>query len=203
MSILQAIYQFLFGPLELFFEVVYGVAFHIVDGNAGAAVIPLSLCLNFLLLPLYNRADSIQKAEREREQRMSPGVEHINKVFKGDERYMMLQAYYRLHSYKPVYALRSSLPLLLEIPFFVAAFHFLSNLADFQNTSFGPLANLEEPDGLLKQGGLSLNLLPFLMTAVNIVSSRIYAKDLSRKDKLQLYGMADRKSTRLNSSHAT
>ena len=39
MSILQAIYQFLFGPLELLFEVIYGVAFHIVDGNAGAAVI--------------------------------------------------------------------------------------------------------------------------------------------------------------------
>ena len=190
MSILQAIYQFLFGPLELFFEVVYGVAFHIVDGNAGAAVIPLSLCLNFLLLPLYNRADAIQKAEREREQLMSPGVDHINNVFKGDERYMMLQAYYRLHSYKPVYALRSSLPLLLEIPFFVAAFHFLSNLADFHNTPFGPLANLAEPDGLLKLGGLSLNLLPILMTAVNTVSSRIYAKDLSRKDKLQLYGMA-------------
>ena len=190
MSILQAIYQFLFGPLELFFEVVYGVAFHIVDGNAGAAVIPLSLCLNFLLLPLYNRADAIQKAEREREQLMSPGVDHINRVFKGDERYMMLQAYYRLHSYKPVYALRSSLPLLLEIPFFVAAFHFLSNLADFHSTPFGPLANLSEPDGLLKLGGLSVNLLPILMTAVNIVSSRIYAKDLSRKDKLQLYGMA-------------
>ena len=190
MSILQAFYQALFGPLELFFEVVYGVAFHIVDGNAGAAVIPLSLCLNFLLLPLYNRADAIQKAEREREQLMSPGVDHINKVFKGDERYMMLQAYYRVHSYKPVYALRSSLPLLLEIPFFVAAFHFLSNLADFHNTPFGPLANLAEPDGLLKLGGLSVNLLPILMTAVNIVSSRIYAKDLSRKDKLQLYGMA-------------
>ena len=190
MSILQAFYQALFGPLELFFEVVYGVAFHIVDGNAGAAVIPLSLCLNFLLLPLYNRADAIQKAEREREQLMSPGVDHINRVFKGDERYMMLQAYYRVHSYKPVYALRSSLPLLLEIPFFVAAFHFLSNLADFHSTPFGPLANLAEPDGLLKLGGLSINLLPILMTAVNIVSSRIYAKDLSRKDKLQLYGMA-------------
>ena len=190
MSILHCIYQFLFGPLELFFELIYGVAFHIVDGNAGAAVIPLSLCLNFLLLPLYNRADAIQKAEREREQLMAPGVDHINSVFKGDERYMMLQAYYRLHSYKPVYALRSSLPLLLEIPFFVAAFHFLSNLADFHNTPFGPLANLAEPDGLLKLGGRSINLLPILMTAVNIVSSRIYAKDLSRKDKLQLYGMA-------------
>ena len=190
MSILQAFYQALFGPLELLFEVIYGVAFHIVDGNAGAAVIPLSLCLNFLLLPLYNRADAIQKAEREREQLMSPGVDHINRVFKGDERYMMLQAYYRLHFYKPVYALRSSLPLLLEIPFFVAAYHFLSNLADFRDTPFGPLSNLAAPDGLLKLGGLSVNLLPILMTAVNIVSSRIYAKDLSRKDKLQLYGMA-------------
>ena len=190
MSILQAIYQLLFGPLELFFEVIYGVAFHIVDGNAGAAVIPLSLCLNFLLLPLYNRADAIQRAEHDRDQRMAPGVEHINKVFKGDERYMMLQAYYRIHAYKPIYALRSSLPLLLEIPFFVAAYHFLSNLADFHNTPFGPLANLAAPDGLLKLGSISLNLLPILMTAVNIVSSRIYAKDLSRKHKLQLYGMA-------------
>ena len=27
MTVLQAIYQLLFGPLELFFEVVYGVAF--------------------------------------------------------------------------------------------------------------------------------------------------------------------------------
>lgn len=190
MTILQAIYQLLFGPLELFFEVVYGVAFHIVDGNAGAAVIPLSLCLNFLLLPLYNRADAIQREEHDREQRMAPGVEHINKVFKGDERYMMLQAFYRVHAYKPLYALRSSLPLLLEIPFFVAAYHFLSNLADFHNTPFGPLTNLAAPDGLLQLGGVSLNLLPILMTAVNILSSRIYAKDLSRKDKLQLYGMA-------------
>ena len=190
MSILQAIYQFLFGPLELLFEVIYGIAFHIVDGNAGAAVIPLSLCLNFLLLPLYTRADTIQREERERERLMSPGVDHIRTVFKGDERYMMLQAYYRIHSYKPVYALRSSLPLLLEIPFFVAAYHFLSNLADFRDTPFGPLSNLAAPDGLLKLGSLSVNLLPILMTAVNLVSSRIYAKDLSRKDKLQLYGMA-------------
>ena len=190
MSILHAVYQFLFGPLELLFEVIYGVAFHIVDGNAGAAVIPLSLCLNFLLLPLYNRADAIQREEREREKQMSPGVVHINRVFKGDERYMMLQAYYRLNHYKPVMALRSSLPLLLEIPFFVAAYHFLSNLADFHSTSFGPLANLAAPDGLLKLGVVTINLLPVLMTGINILSSRIYAKDLSRKDKLQLYGMA-------------
>ena len=61
---------------------------------------------------LWGELQQLQKAEREREQLMSPGVDHINRVFKGDERYMMLQAYYRLHSYKPVYALRSSLPLL-------------------------------------------------------------------------------------------
>ena len=54
---------------------------------------------------------------------MAPGVEHINKVFKGDERYMMLQAFYRVHAYKPLYALRSSLPLLRYSPAASAIFY--------------------------------------------------------------------------------
>ncbi len=189
MSILTSIYQLLFGPLELFFETIYSVSLSTVQ-NPGAAIFPLSLCVNFLLLPLYNRADAIQREEHEREQRLAAGIEHIKKTFRGDERYMMLQAYYRVNHYKPVYMLRSSLPLLLEIPFFVAAYHFLSNLADLNGAAFGPFVNLAEPDRLLRLCGFSLNLLPVLMTAINIVSSNVYAKDLSKKDKVQLYGMA-------------
>lgn len=186
---MQSIYQLLFGPLELIFETVYGISLIIVE-NAGVAIFPLSLCINFLLLPLYNRADAIQKEEHERELQLSAGIAHIKKVFKGDERYMMLQAFYRVNHHKPIYMLRSSLPLMLEIPFFVAAYHFLSNLEDLNGASFGPLVNLALPDRLVALGSLSVNILPVLMTAINILSSYIYAKDLSRKSKLQLYGMA-------------
>ena len=127
MTAFQMLYQLLFGPLELLFETVYGTAYSILR-DVGSSIVPLSLCINFLLLPLYNRADAIQKEENEREKKMEPGIAHIKKTFKGDERYMMLQAFYRVNHHKPIYALRSSLPLLLEIPFFVAAYHFLSHL---------------------------------------------------------------------------
>lgn len=186
MTVFQGFYQLVFGPLELLFELIYGVAYGII-GNAGAAIIPLSLCMNFLALPFYNRADAIQKEERAREARMAPGIDHIRSVFKADERYMMLQAFYRVNRYKPIYALRSSLPLLLEIPFFVAAYHFLSNLPDLQGAQFGVLTNLGLPDGLLAIGSLRINLLPILMTLINILSGTVYTKGMSKRDKAQLY----------------
>ena len=116
MTFLEGVYLLIYSPLELLFELIFGISY-IITGNVGAAIIPLSLCMNFLALPFYNRADAIQKEEREREKQMAPGVEHINKTFKSTEWYMMLQAFYRSNGYKPIYALRAFLPLLLEIPF--------------------------------------------------------------------------------------
>jgi len=50
--------------------------------------------------------------------------------------------------------------------------------------------DLGAPDALLSIGGMSINLLPILMTLVNIVSSAIYLKGFPLKTKIQLYGMA-------------
>ena len=91
-------------------------AFH----SAWFIVITAFLCVN-LLLPLCRRVDAIQDEEQELEARMEPSIAHIQKTFRGVERFMMLQALYRLNGYKPFYALKGSLPLLLEIPFFIAA----------------------------------------------------------------------------------
>ncbi len=146
--------------------------------------------LNFLLLPLYRRADAIQAEERAVEARLAPWVTHIKKTFTGDERFMMLQTYYRQNDYRPFYALRGSLPLVLEIPFFIAAYRFLSNLSQLRGMPFGPITDLGAPDGLLTVGGLTIHVLPILMTLINFVSGAIYTKGFPLKDKLQLAGMA-------------
>lgn len=189
MSFSHILYQLLIGPLELIFEVIYGLARNITD-SCGLSVIALSLAMNVLLLPLYRRADMIQAEERATEQKLEPWVKHIKKTFKGDERFMMLQTFYRQNHYKPVYALKGSLPLLLEVPFFIAAYHFLSNLADLRGMPFGPIENLGLPDTLLSVAGVSIHVLPIIMTLINCVSSAIYTKGLPVKDKVQLYGMA-------------
>ena len=189
MSITHALYQLLIGPLELIFEIVYGFSQNLFK-NSGLSIIVLSVTVNTLLLPLYRCADAIQEEAKETEKKLAPWVAHIKKTFKGDERFMMLQTYYRQNGYKPFYVLKSSMPLFLEIPFFIAAYHFLSNLEALNGVHFGPIENLGAPDGMISLFGVTINLLPIVMTAINCVSSIIYSQGLSLKDKIQLYGMA-------------
>ena len=189
MTIGEMIYKLLLGPLELLFDVVYTVAYRLT-ANPGLAIIFLSLAINFLILPLYRRADALQEEERVQSLKLKPGIDHIKKMFKGDERFMILQTYYRQNNYKPYYALKGSVSLLLEIPFFIAAYHFLSGLGILQGAAFGPIADLGSPDRLIQLGGVSINLLPILMTVINIISGAVYTKGMPLKSKIQLYGMA-------------
>lgn len=189
MSFLEILDTLLFKPLYLLFEVVYVMANKVI-GNPGLSIIVLSLFMNFLVLPLYMRADAIQEEEHAVEKKLQRGVEHIKRTFSGDERMMMLQTYYRQNNYRPLYVLRSAVSLFLQIPFFIAAYRFLSGLQLLNGVSFGPIADLGRPDGMLQLGGMTVNLLPIIMTAVNLVSCVIFTKGSPLKAKLQLYVMA-------------
>lgn len=189
MSFLQGIYQLIIGPIDLLIEFIYGISFHVLR-DYGMAIIPLSLAINFLLLPFYMRADAIQAEDRKIQGRMKYVLSHIRKTFTGDERYMISQTYYRINKYKPYYSLRSSLSLFLQIPFFISAYRFLSGFSELNGTSFGPFSNLGVPDQLLQIAGIHINILPVLMTAINILSSAMYSRNMPAKDKIQLYGTA-------------
>ncbi len=177
------------GPLKLIFEIIFEFANRLV-GHPGLAIIFLSLMMNILVLPLYRRADAMQEESRDVEAKLSEGVAHIKKTFSGDERMMILQTYYRQNNYKPTNALNGSVSLLLEIPFFMAAYQFLSHLDILNGVSFGPIKDLGAPDGLIVIGGIAINLLPILMTLVNVISSAMYLKGFPLKTKIQLYSMA-------------
>ena len=189
MTILSILETLLIGPLKLVFEIIFETAYRIA-GHPGIAIIFLSLTMNILVLPLYRRADAMQEEVRDREAKLHAGVMHIKKTFSGDERMMILRTYYRQNNYKPTDSLNGSVSLLLEIPFFMAAYQFLSHLEILNGVSLGPVTDLGVPDGLLVIGGITLNLLPVLMTLVNVVSSTLYSKGFPTKTKVQLFGIA-------------
>ena len=170
-------------------EVIYFHAYKIT-GNCALAIVFLSLAVNLLVLPLYNRADDLQLKAKAKEDEVRPMAAHIKKVFKGDEKVMMLQAFYREMGYSPINTLKSAVSLILQIPFFMAAYYFLSELKMLHGISMGPIADLGKPDALLTFGNMNINLLPILMTGINVISSFIYAGKQSVKDKLKLIGMA-------------
>lgn len=189
MTFFEILSTLLIGPLKLLFEVIFVIANRFLN-SPGLSILVLSLIMNVLVLPLYRRADAMQEAARDTEARLQKGVAHIKKTFTGDERMMVLQTYYRQNNYKPTDALRGSVSLLLEIPFFMAAYQFLSGLETLQQVSFGPIADMSLPDGLLVIGSIRINVLPVVMTLINLISSAIYLKGYPAKTKIQLYAMA-------------
>ena len=183
------LFSLIIKPISLILEVIFSLAYRIT-GNPGVSIICVSLAVSILTMPLYRRADAIQEQEREKKRSMDKWVTHIQKTFKGDERVMMLNVYYRQQNYKPVYALRSSLSLLLQIPFFIAAYRFLSGLGTLQGASFLWIRDLGVPDRMFTIGSFSVNILPILMTVVNILSGMVYSKGFPLKEKMQMYGIA-------------
>ncbi|MBP2295774.1 YidC/Oxa1 family membrane protein insertase [Azospirillum rugosum] len=157
-----------------------------LTGSYGAAIILLSLAFNILLLPFYYYAETVQNRERAVQKRLAPKVEEFRAVFTGQERYMMLRTLYRQNGYHPVYALRSLLPLAMQVPFFIATFGLLSSFAPLNGQPFLLFADLGRPDGLL--GGV--NLMPFVMTAANLASGLVYTRSLTRRDRTQTWIVA-------------
>ena len=184
----KSLFFILIQPLVLLIEFIFTEMYRIF-GNYGVAIIMVSVVVNILIFPLYKRSDAMQEQEREKQRQMERWVKHIRKTFRGDERFMMLSTYYRQQDYQPINAVRGSLSLLLQIPFFIAAYHYLSSV-NIQGASFLFLQNLGEADHLLRIGGHAFHLMPILMTLINFVSGAIYTKGFPLKDKLQLYVLA-------------
>ena len=183
------LYQLFIYPIELLLQTFY-TFFMLYLGNPGFAIVGVSIVVTVFTLPLYNITEKWQKIERDTQLDMQPKIDKIKAVFRGDERYMILSTYYRQQHYHPAFALRSSISLLIQVPFFIAAYHFLSHLSVLQGAAFYAIADLGKPDGLLKFGGITANFLPIAMTLINIAAGAVYTKGFPVKEKLQLYAMA-------------
>ncbi len=182
---MEFLYMLFIAPLEWIMRNVLEWGY-IHSGSYGVGLIVMSLVVNTLLLPLYHLAETWQEAERTVQVRMQSQLDRIKSVFQGRERYMMLRTLYRQNKYHPIMAVRTSFGFLIQVPFFFAAFHLLNNYAPLQGVSFGPISDLGAPDAMF----FGINVLPFVMTAVNIVSALVYTARLTRRDKIQLYVIA-------------
>ena len=171
----------------MFVEFIFFLANNITDDYIGFSIILLSITVNVICLPIYNVAEGWQEKERTTQKKLKPKIADIKAVFSGDERYMILATYYRQNQYHPLYAVRGMFALLIQIPFFIAAYKLLSGLTMLNNASFLFLKDLGKPDGLLYVAGMHINALPILMTFINIIASAVYSKGLTIKEKLQLY----------------
>ncbi|MBR5966672.1 MAG: YidC/Oxa1 family membrane protein insertase [Treponema sp.] len=183
------LYTLIIYPLTLLIEASYMLVYEVFD-NVGFAVIGVSVAVSLLCLPLYIVAEKWQQIERNKQKQMEGGIARIKKTFKGDEQYMILTTFYKQNHYHPLMALRSSFGLLIQVPFFIAAYSFLSSMPALQGQSFAFIRDMGKPDALFYLGSFPINILPIAMTVINIAGSAVYTKGFKLKEKLPIYAMA-------------
>jgi YidC/Oxa1 family membrane protein insertase len=187
--VISFFYTLIIFPLVQLIELTYLFVYRVFE-SPGIAILGVSIVVSIGTLPLYFIAERHQQTERDIQKRLKPKIDKIKKVFKGDEQYLILSTYYRQNHYHPVYALRNTFGLLIQIPFFIAAYFYLSHLKALENSSFFFVKDLGIPDSLFSIGNFGINILPIVMTLINCISGTVYAKGLGLKDKVQIYGMA-------------
>ncbi len=130
MIIIDILYNLTIYPIEFIIEIIFYFFNSIFNYDYALSLFLLSLFVSLISLPFYNVSELWAKKEREIQNIMKPDIEHINKNFKGDEKFLLTRACYKIYGYKTIYAFRGTLGLLIQIPFFLAAYNFIHNLSD-------------------------------------------------------------------------
>jgi YidC/Oxa1 family membrane protein insertase len=108
---------------------------------------------------------------------------------------------HRRHGVHPLHGLRSLLGLAVQVPVFLAAYHVLEGSTALAGASFLWITDLAQPDRVARLPialpllGDSLHGLPFLMTAITLLASRLHDDGalppaLLRAERRNLYWMA-------------
>ncbi|MCX8029532.1 MAG: membrane protein insertase YidC [Brevinematales bacterium] len=166
-GILKPIYDFLKFLIKLFYN---------LTGSWGAAVILISIAIKILLEPL-----SIKSAvSMKRLQLIAPKIKEIQEKYKDDPRKMNAEIaeLYRIYGANPA---SGCLPLLLQIPIFIALYNVLSGFIELKGQSLLWIKDLTKPDTVLYIKELegffilpaSINLLPIIMTAISLFQTYI------------------------------
>ena len=129
---MDLIFNIVIAPLCLMFEFLFDNIYKF-NQNIIFTIFLISFIVCLICLPLQLKAQKIQKEEEKIQKKLSKRINSIKKNFKGDERFFLLQTYYRQNNYNPIMALRTSLNLLLQIPIFISAYIFFSNLEILNN----------------------------------------------------------------------
>ncbi len=138
--------------------------------NYGVAIILLTILVRIIFWPLTHKSTVGMKKMQE----IQPLMKEIQKKYKDNPQRLQQEtwALYRDHKVNPM---SSCLPMLIQIPVFIALFNVLRSAVELRYAPFLWIADLSEPEGLFASwfpfGGL--NILPILMAATMALQSAL------------------------------
>ncbi|MDW8344714.1 MAG: membrane protein insertase YidC [Verrucomicrobiae bacterium] len=149
----------LFGPISLLLLRAMN-GFHRLIPNYGVAIVLVTVCIKILFWPI--QAKSI-KAMKEM-QKFQPVMAKLREKYKDDPQKLNAEMM-RLYKEHKINPFAGCLPMLVQIPFFIAFYAMLRSAVELRGASFLWINDLSQPDTILRVAGLPINPLPLLMGA--------------------------------------
>jgi YidC/Oxa1 family membrane protein insertase len=141
--------------------------------NYGLAIVVLATLVRVLLHPLSMISIKSMRAM----QAVQPEMERIREKYKKDPQAMnaAMMALYKQHKINPA---GGCLPLLLQMPLFIALYSVLFNAIELRQAPFVLwIDDLSAPDEVLRLGPLPIRMLPILMTATGLLQQKMTPTD--------------------------
>ena len=162
---LTSISLILLSILQFFYSIVH---------NYGVAILLLTFCINVFLYPLtFKSLKSMQKL-----QELQPHIENLRQEHK-DNPHKLNKEIMELYRRYKVNPMGGCLPMVLQMPVFIALYNTLSRSIELKNAGFLWIKDLSMPDAFfhLRSGipllGNSINLLPILMIGAMILQQKL------------------------------
>lgn len=160
--------------------------------NYGWSIIIFAILFKLVFYPLNQKqADSMKKM-----QELSPQLKTINEKFANDPkvRQQKTMELYKKNNVNPV---GGCLPMVIQIPIFIALYTAFSDTIDLWNSPFLWVKDLSEPDVIwtspaipyFTQTGIGLNLLALLMVGTQIFQTRMTSVSMDPNQKMLMYVM--------------
>jgi len=146
----------IFGSIsEVLLYIIRGV--YKVTHNWGLAIIILSLAINICLYPLTNKSlQSMRKL-----QALQPQIKQLQDKYSKNPQKLNKEIM-SLYKEQKVNPLGGCLPMLLQMPIFIALYQGLIYFVELKNSKFLWISDLSAPD-VVRLGSASIHLLPILM----------------------------------------
>jgi len=149
---------------------------HVIVRNWGIAVILLSIFLNILLFPLTVKSfRSMQKMQELHPQMEKLKIQHKDNPQKMNKEVMELYKKYNINPFS------GCLPMLLQMPVFIALYQALNRSIDLRNAKFLWINDLSAPDAIplplsFPIIGNTINILPLIMVIAMVIQQKLSTK---------------------------
>lgn len=158
--------------------------------NYGVSIIVITILMRLIFLPLTIKSMGSMKEMQNKMQEIKPKIDALKEKYKDDKtkQNTELMKLYSSHGINPLSSLGGCLPLLVQLPVFIALYEVLLYSIELRQSAFLWVSDLSEPETLFTIPGIGIpfRILPLLMGASWYLSQKMTPTTAIGADNMQM-----------------